>query len=103
MAGGSMNNSAAFLLSCENLLKYASQANPLPKVVEIEREGFVNLIKSLLRAIHVDEECYRKQNPDVDAAIADSTYRSGKHHFVENNYFEARRGVPAWEHFSEFG
>jgi hypothetical protein len=91
----SMTEGATFLFSYENLLRSAGlEPVELPKVVEIEREAFVTLIKKLLLAVDIDEDWYRKQNPDVDAAIATGTYRSGKHHFVEEGYFEGRRGGP---------
>jgi hypothetical protein len=79
----------------ESLLKSAGlKTDRLPEVINIGREDFVGLIKSLLRAIHVDEDWYRKQYADVDAAIATGLFRSAKHHFVEDGYFEGRQCRP---------
>jgi hypothetical protein len=49
------------------------------------------LIKALLRGFCIDEQWYRTVYPDVDSAIKDGAYKSAKHHFVENGYFEGRR------------
>jgi hypothetical protein len=60
-------------------------------IVLLNREKLEQLIKILLRAVTIDEDWYRKTYPDVDAAIKDGVYKSAKHHFVENGYFEGRR------------
>jgi hypothetical protein len=44
-----------------------------------------------LRGVAVDEEWYLKEYPDVAEAISDAQFKSAKHHFVENGYFEGRR------------
>lgn len=48
-------------------------------------------VKTLLRAVRVDEEWYVRQYPDVRDAVAKGVFRSAKHHFVESGYFEGRR------------
>jgi hypothetical protein len=63
----------------------------VPDEVAINREQLYWLIKTLLRGIHIDEQWYRTAHPDVDAAIKEGSYKSAKHHFVENGYFEGRR------------
>lgn len=54
-------------------------------------DEFVKLVKLLLRGVEVDENWYLKTYPDVEEAIKVGTFRSAKHHFVEEGYFEGRR------------
>ena len=63
----------------------------IPDTVSLSREGLESLFKIVLRGVPVDEEWYRTTYPDVDAAIKQGAYKSAKHHFVENGYFEGRR------------
>ena len=65
----------------------------LPAELRLAREQFVAVVKSLLRGITVDEAWYRLTYPDVDQAIKAGTFRSAKHHFVEEGYF---RETTAW-------
>jgi len=58
--------------------------------VQMDYEDCLSFIKLLLRSVEVDETWYLEQNPDVAEAIAKGAYRSGKHHFVEEGYFEGR-------------
>lgn len=66
-------------------------ATAIPDSIKLSRDNLQHLIKTLLRAICIDEEWYRNTYPDVDAAIKQGAYKSAKHHFVENGYFEGRR------------
>jgi hypothetical protein len=63
----------------------------VPDTISLSRENLTWLFKILLRGVDVDEEWYRSAYPDVDAAIKGGAYKSAKHHFVENGYFEGRR------------
>jgi hypothetical protein len=54
-------------------------------------DELLDIVKSLLIAVPVDEEWYLKKYPDVAEAVAGGRYRSAKHHFVEEGYFEGRR------------
>lgn len=58
--------------------------------IDMKYEDFIELLKLMLRAVAVDEEWYCNQYPDVADAIKAGTYRSAKHHFVEDGYFEGR-------------
>jgi hypothetical protein len=58
--------------------------------VQMDYEDFLSYLKLMLRSVDVDEKWYLRQNPDVAEAIAKGTYRSAKHHFVEDGYFEGR-------------
>jgi hypothetical protein len=53
-------------------------------------DDFVTMIKLLLSGSTVDEEWYLERYPDVADAINAGMFRSAKHHFVENGYFEGR-------------
>jgi len=63
----------------------------IPDKISLTREDLESLFKIVLRGVPVDEEWYRTTYPDVDAAIKQRAYKSAKHHFVENGYFEGRR------------
>jgi hypothetical protein len=63
----------------------------IPDTISLKRDQFEKLIKILLRAIDIDEKWYRATYPDVDAAINKGTYKSAKHHFIADGYFEGRR------------
>jgi hypothetical protein len=54
------------------------------------REQMIAIMKMMLASVPVDEAWYRKQYPDVDAAIASGRYDSARRHFIENGYFESR-------------
>src|SRR5450631_1053695 len=58
--------------------------------VQMDYEDFLSYLKLMLRSVDVYEKWYLRQNPDVAEAIAKGTYRSAKHHFVEDGYFEGR-------------
>ena len=62
--------------------------------LDITYDEFLDIIKRLLQAVPVDEAWYRETYPDVGDAIKDGTYRSCRHHFTENGYFEGRRPGP---------
>jgi hypothetical protein len=86
-----MNNSAYVIPFKQAMRRLEVDPLAIPDTVSLSRENFEWLIKTLLRAIEIDESWYRTTYPDVDAAIEQGTYKSAKHHFVENGYFEGRR------------
>ena len=59
--------------------------------VDMSYDDFLTLVKQFLLAVPIDETWYRATYPDVDQAIRAGAYRSARHHFVENGYFEGRR------------
>jgi hypothetical protein len=63
----------------------------VPGEVRLSVEQFQRMIKGLLRGVSVDEQWYRTTYRDVDEAIRAGAYKSAKHHFIENGYFEGRR------------
>ena len=58
--------------------------------VDMTYDDIVNIIKSLLICVDVDEEWYCRTYPDVGAAISAGDWSSAKAHFIENGYFEGR-------------
>jgi hypothetical protein len=67
--------------------------NDKPSVV-LSWDQLQHAVRMLVRAVHVDEDWYVKQNPDVKEAIAKGVFRSAKHHFIESGYFEGRKPAP---------
>lgn len=59
--------------------------------IHLNGEQFKTAIKSVLRGVKIDEVWYRQTYRDVDQAIKAGVYKSAKHHFVEDGYFEGRR------------
>lgn len=62
-------------------------------------EELKQVIRLLLRSVPVDETWYRSRYADVAEAIDAGTYRSARHHFVEEGYFEGR--LPAAQQIDE--
>ena len=62
--------------------------------LDITYDEYLDIMKRLLRAVPVDEAWYRETYPDVGEAIKEGTYRSCRHHFIENGYFEGRQPGP---------
>lgn len=60
-----------------------------PVVLDLER--LQQATRMLLRGVHVDEDWYLRQYPDVRDAVVRGVFRSAKHHFVESGYFEGRK------------
>jgi hypothetical protein len=58
--------------------------------VDMKYGDFMEVIKLMLRAVDVNEHWYLNQYPDVAVAIKEGVYKSAKHHFVEEGYFEGR-------------
>src|SRR5262249_55933368 len=50
----------------------------------------LTLLRLLLSAVHVDEQWYLAQNPDIADAMRAGAIRSAKQHFAEHGYFEGR-------------
>ena len=59
--------------------------------INLTNVDFTEIIKLLLRGTTVDEKWYLEEYPDVADAIRDGAFRSARHHFIENGYFEGRR------------
>jgi hypothetical protein len=64
---------------------------PDDEPVVLSSECLQQAMRMLLRAVHVDEDWYVRQYPDVRDAVARGVFRSAKHHFIESGYFEGRK------------
>jgi len=60
----------------------------------IAYEELRDVLKLCVRAVEVDEEWYRETYPDVANSIDAGVFKSAKHHFVEEGYFEGRLPSP---------
>jgi hypothetical protein len=56
---------------------------------------FLNAVRTVIRAVPVDELWYCETYPDVRQAIEAGDITSAQQHFVENGYFEGRRPGPS--------
>jgi hypothetical protein len=84
--------SSIFVVPFRVVLERAGIPVPIPPTeFYITGDQLKAVMKSLLRGVNVDEVWYRRVYPDVDQAIRNGSYKSAKHHFVEDGYFEGRR------------
>jgi hypothetical protein len=58
--------------------------------VDIAREDFLRLIKTILIAVPVDEAWYRATYPVVAKVIDDGEFPSARSHYAERGYFDNR-------------
>lgn len=70
------------------------QKSGAKKAVELRPAELTQLIKTFLRGISIDESWYLRTYPDVAAAVRVGTYKSARHHFIEEGYFEGRIPAP---------
>lgn len=75
---------------------FLKQRYKITATAEIERvtvsyRDFQEILRSLLRGVDVDEKWYYRQYPDVEEAVKSGIFKSAKHHFLENGYFEGRQ------------
>jgi hypothetical protein len=59
--------------------------------VNLIYKDLLDISRLFLRGVSVDEKWYLSEYPDVAEAIGNGAFKSAKHHFVENGYFEGRR------------
>jgi hypothetical protein len=62
--------------------------------ISLSYRDLLEVLRSLLRGVHVDEEWYFQEYPDVEEAVKSGIFKSAKHHFLENGYFEGRKPAP---------
>ena len=74
--------------------KYKINANSDIDRISLSFRDFSEIIRSLLRGVSVDEEWYLREYPDVQEAVKSGIFKSAKHHFMENGYFEGRKPGP---------
>jgi hypothetical protein len=71
--------------------KYKITANADRDRATLMYRDLLDIVKLLLRGVTVDDPWYLATYPDVAEAIEAGMFKSAKHHFVENGYFEGRR------------
>ena len=71
--------------------KYKITANGDRDRATLVYRDLLDIVKLLLRGVTVDDRWYLATYPDVAEAIEAGMFKSAKHHFVENGYFEGRR------------
>ena len=59
-------------------------------MVQASYDTFVDLFRSVIENIDIDEAWYLERHPDVAEAVSAGTFKSAKDHFMNNGYFEGR-------------
>lgn len=62
--------------------------------VNVSYDNFIDLLRSIISGIELDEEWYLQEYPDIAEAVQAGRVMSGKQHFVEDGYFEGRLPFP---------
>jgi hypothetical protein len=57
-------------------------------------DEILDVIRLLLRGVHVDETWYLSKYPDIADALAAGDVKSARQHFVDLGYFEGRLPCP---------
>jgi hypothetical protein len=71
--------------------KYKITATSDGDRVNLLYRDFQEVVRAILRGVDVDEEWYFREYPDVRQAVDSGIFKSAKHHFLQNGYFEGRR------------
>lgn len=59
-------------------------------IATMNYDDFEKLISLMLHSLDFDEKWYLETYTDVDRAVRDGLFESGRAHFVRNGYFEGR-------------
>ena len=94
MKSATQRRQYAYLVSYARLRELLGFVPEGDQAVVLDQDRLQQATRMLLRAVHVDEDWYGKQYPDVKEAIAKGVFRSAKHHFIQSGYFEGRRPAP---------
>jgi hypothetical protein len=62
--------------------------------VNVSYESFVELLRTLIRGVEVNEAWYARAYEDIGSAIKDGIVQSAKQHFIDDGYFEGRLPFP---------
>ena len=62
--------------------------------VNVSYEDFINLLKTMLAGVEVNEEWYLKTYEDIAKAVREGGLQSARQHFVDDGYFEGRMPFP---------
>lgn len=59
-------------------------------MVHMSHDLLVEMLRSIIVNVDVDEDWYLRRYPDVANAVQTGVFKSAKDHFVNNGYFEGR-------------
>ena len=62
--------------------------------VNLSYENFVDILRTMIRGVEVDEAWYARTYEDIGNAVKGGALRSSKQHFVDDGYFEGRLPFP---------
>ena len=62
--------------------------------VSLSYEDFVDILRTMLRGLEVNEAWYARTYEDIGKAIKEGIVPSAKQHFVDDGYFEGRLPFP---------
>ena len=62
--------------------------------VTVSYENFIDILRTLIRGIDVDEAWYARVYEDIGQAIKNGVVESARKHFVSDGYFEGRLPFP---------
>ncbi|MBN8874553.1 MAG: hypothetical protein J0H67_17080 [Rhodospirillales bacterium] len=62
--------------------------------VSLSYENFIKLLKLMIAGTKVDETWYLRAYEDIGGAVKEGVLPSGRHHFVNDGYFEGRLPGP---------
>lgn len=62
--------------------------------VNVSYEDFINLLKTMLAGVEVNEDWYLKTYEDIAKAVREGSLQSARQHFVDDGYFEGRMPFP---------
>ena len=62
--------------------------------VNMPYESFLSVIRLILATVDVDERWYLGHYDDIATAVRNGVIASGRHHFIEDGYFEGRLPFP---------
>lgn len=62
--------------------------------VSLSYESFINILRTLLSGVEVDEAWYLEQYEDIAEAVRAGNLASAKQHFLDDGFFEGRLPFP---------
>ena len=62
--------------------------------VNLSYENFVDILRTMIRGVEVDEAWYARAYEDIGNAVKAGALRSSRQHFIDDGYFEGRLPFP---------
>lgn len=62
--------------------------------VNLSYENFVDILRTMIRGVEVDEAWYARTYEDIGNAVQGGALRSARQHFIDDGYFEGRLPFP---------